>query len=132
MAQMLSRRDSTAKHLNAAWRYMRLCNRDLGTEKYAVAIQPQYEALLKANALVKEKELAREVAYDYVTLADHRVDKKVKVVFGRCEVYDGENPGSAILPQIFPDKRFGDIVGAPILKPRSWAQPTRYTPAPLN
>jgi hypothetical protein len=116
MARMLQRRDSTAKYLNAVRRKMRLCNRFPGTEKYVQAIQPSYTALAKARDVVEEKKLARETAYDYEILADYELDSKVKIVFKRCEVYDGENRGALTLPKIFPDLKFGDIINAPIAR----------------
>ncbi len=109
MASMLREKDSTDRHLNLSYRHVRLCNMHKGAEILASNIKPAIQNLASKQENTKQKQLAREEAYDDVILSDVNLDNCVKTVFERCKQFDRDNVGENILPRIFPESKFTTI-----------------------
>jgi hypothetical protein len=109
MASMLREKDSTERHLNLCHRHVRLCNLQKGAELLANNMKSAMQNLGSKQENTKQKQLAREEAYDDVILADVNLDNGVKTSFEKCKQFDRDNVGENILPRIFPDSKFTTI-----------------------
>jgi len=116
MAQLLYDRQSTAVHLSACGRHIRLCRQVPGTETLVAAIEPLFLALQGKQAQTRQTLWDRQAAYDSVQLADALLDDKVRTLFERGKQYDRENPGRPVVMQLFPDEKFSTVVNAPLVK----------------
>lgn len=114
MAQLLYRTVSVDFQLRAARRHERLCLKTPGGQDFAGRIHPLIEELKTKQGKVAEAELEEEMARDEVNAADTRLDNAVRAVFKKVEQYDLEHQDAPLLRQVFPDGRFGDIIGTPV------------------
>ncbi len=113
MAQLLFDRDSPDKHFNAARRHSRKA-RQQKKNHLAENLKPSFEAAKAKADIVSEKNELREDAYDDLLMADMELDDSVRNAFAAAQTYDRNSPADAVLHIVFPDRKFGDIVNAPI------------------
>ncbi len=110
MAKMLSKRDSTNKHLNTARRHIRCCNQTFGKNIYTTAITPVYNQLQAKNVAYKEAIINRIDANDDTKMSDYVLDNGVCTVFEEAKRYDRDHIEGLVLRSLFPDERFGDLI----------------------
>ena len=113
--RMISTRFSVVRLLGIVRRHVRLLKRVFNDENLINQIQTEYEALESKQKTIEEKEHERENAYDDMLLADHLADDAVRNLFGACQEYDRNNPGSNVLIRVFPDEIFGNIIHLPLV-----------------
>lgn len=107
--QNLLERDSTDKHLKAAYRNMRKCTQIEGASTYGSSLKPFYNKLVAAAAQTKTAIQNSENAYDDIMLANQQLNNTVKIVFNRVSEYEQSDSGSAMVRNLFSDGKFSSL-----------------------
>jgi hypothetical protein len=110
---MLSERDSTALHLNAARRHVRLLRRSRRDEMIA-GIDPLIADLQRKQQLSDERALDTQAAYDAVVASDAELDDAVRNLHDAGKQHDRSHPTSPALPDLFPSGGFGTLIDLPL------------------
>jgi hypothetical protein len=103
MAQLLYERHSTAVHLNATKRHIRLARQFKGTEELVAAIQPYYADLAAKAASTAAAAEETECKRDFVALTDVLLDDRVRDLAESCKKYDRDHPGIPVSALLFPE-----------------------------
>jgi hypothetical protein len=103
MAQLLYERHSTAVHLNATKRHMRLSRQFKGAEELVTAIEPSYNELAAKAASTTAATEETECKRDLLALADVMLDDRVRDLSDACKKYDRNHPGIPVSTLLFPE-----------------------------
>lgn len=109
MARQLYQRDSTAFHLKASRRHIRLARKQKGAEKFADRIIPAQQKLIEKHNKTILADEKREDSYDDIMHADSRLDDSIRTTSENCDQYDRDHPGESVKLKLFPTGRFTDI-----------------------
>lgn len=110
MAQMLRDSDSSEKHLEAAWRHIRLCNLVRAAHPFAVAMQPSHDALEAAVLATKNAFRAEQARRDQVRLLGFEGADLLRDLSGSAETYDRANPTSPAHGVLFREGGFSHLL----------------------
>ena len=113
MARLIYKRDSTAFHLKAVRRHIRLARKIKGAEKFADLIAPFQQGLIEKNRVTTLADEKREDTYDDVISADLSLDDAVRTTYENGKQYDRSHPGEQVLLKLFPNGTFSDIISMP-------------------
>jgi hypothetical protein len=106
-------RDSTALHLNASRRHVRLLRRSRREEMIA-GIDPLITDLQRKQQLSEERAFDTQAAYDAVVGSDAELDDAVRNLYDAGKQHDRSNPTSPALPEWFPSGGFGTLIDLPL------------------
>ncbi len=113
MARMLTERDSTALHLNASRRHVRLLRRSR-REEMITGIDPLIADLQHKQQLSEDRALDTQAAYDALVASDAELDDAVRNLHDAGKQHDRSNPTSPALPDLFPNGGFGTLIDLPL------------------
>ncbi len=114
MAQLIYKRQSVKKHLNAVARYIRLCRQIKGGEEYISVILALYNILKEQQDAAEEAQFNKEVAHDNMFLHINYLDDSLRSCSEKCKRYDRDNNGRPIYTEIFTEGKFSHIIKAPL------------------
>lgn len=103
MAQFLKDNHSANVHQNIVRRCLRLCRQVKNADEFATALEPFFDDFkAKRAALIAARENTENL-YDSKVLADTNLGDKLQDLSEDCKKYDRNNPGSELLPLLFPN-----------------------------
>lgn len=112
MVQLLRDEDSTDKHLEAAWRHMRLCNLVRAAHPFAEAMQPFYDGLASAKSATLNARREEQARRDHVRLLGFEGADLLRTLSGDAQKHDRENPGARTYEAIFVEGGYSHLLGS--------------------
>jgi len=108
--------NSTAFHLNAARRHIRLSRKQKGVQNFAERITPKQQKLVETQRFSTLADEKHEDAYNDIFFADLTLDGTIHSKFETSILRDRSNPREQVLLKLLPFATFTKIINIPYAK----------------